>query len=84
MKCRRLKIFLTPLQSIITVLSVTSVYSAAEISREDWSITLGLGIFYESGYEGSGRWSVSVSGNWRLTFEFNNGNVELLNYEDFH
>ena len=31
-----------------------------------------------------GRWSVSVSGNWRLTFEFNNGNVELLNYEDYH
>ena len=31
-----------------------------------------------------GRWSVSVSGNWRLTFEFKDGNVQLLNYEDYH
>ena len=31
-----------------------------------------------------GRWSVSVSGQWRLTFEFNSGNVELLDYEDYH
>ena len=31
-----------------------------------------------------GRWSVSVSGQWRLTFEFSNGNVELLDYEDYH
>ena len=31
-----------------------------------------------------GRWSISVSGNWRLTFEFNEGNVEWLDYEDYH
>ena len=31
-----------------------------------------------------GRWSVSVSGNWRLTFEFKDGNVQLLDYEDYH
>lgn len=31
-----------------------------------------------------GRWSISVSGNWRLTFEFKDGNVELLDYEDYH
>ena len=31
-----------------------------------------------------GRWPTSVSGNWRLTFEFKNGNVELLDYEDYH
>ena len=30
------------------------------------------------------RWSVSVSGNWRLTFEFKDGNVFLLDYEDYH
>lgn len=30
------------------------------------------------------RWPVSVSGNWRLTFEFNDGNVYLLDYEDYH
>ena len=31
-----------------------------------------------------GRWSVSVSGNWRLTFAFLDGNAEVLDYEDYH
>jgi len=31
-----------------------------------------------------GRWSIWVSGNWRLTFEFEGGNVYLLDYEDYH
>jgi len=30
------------------------------------------------------RWSISVSGNWRLTFEFKDGNVYLPDYEDYH
>ncbi|MCG5497560.1 type II toxin-antitoxin system RelE/ParE family toxin [Ectothiorhodospira variabilis] len=29
-------------------------------------------------------WAISVSGNWRLTFEFYDGNVYLLDYEDYH
>jgi len=29
-------------------------------------------------------WSVKVNGNWRLTFEYINGNVYILNYEDYH
>lgn len=31
-----------------------------------------------------GRWSVSVSGNWRVTFEFRDGNAYILDYEDYH
>ena len=31
-----------------------------------------------------GRWEISVSGNWRLTFEFREGDVHLLDYEDYH
>ena len=30
------------------------------------------------------RWSISVNGNWRLTFEFKDGNVFVLDYEDYH
>jgi proteic killer suppression protein len=30
------------------------------------------------------RWSVSVSGNWRITFEFREGNAHVLDYEDYH
>ena len=31
-----------------------------------------------------GIWSVTVSGNWRITFEFENGNAHIVNYEDYH
>ena len=31
-----------------------------------------------------GLWSISVSGNWRITFEFVDGNAHILNYEDYH
>ena len=31
-----------------------------------------------------GVWSMTVSGNWRLTFTFDNGNAEIVNYEDYH
>lgn len=31
-----------------------------------------------------GRWSVSVNGNWRVTFEFREGNAYVLDYEDYH
>ena len=29
-------------------------------------------------------WSVSVSGNWRITFEERNGAIERMNLEDYH
>jgi len=32
----------------------------------------------------AGRWSITVSGNWRLTFEFRDGNAYVLDYEDYH
>ncbi len=31
-----------------------------------------------------GRWSITVSGNWRMTFEFREGNAYVLDYEDYH
>jgi proteic killer suppression protein len=31
-----------------------------------------------------GFWSISVSGNWRITFEFKDGNSHIVNYEDYH
>ena len=32
----------------------------------------------------SGYWVIDVSGNWRLTFRFEDGDVFDLNYEDYH
>ncbi|MGT3178757.1 type II toxin-antitoxin system RelE/ParE family toxin [Yersinia enterocolitica] len=34
--------------------------------------------------EREGIWSVTVSGNWRITFEFTTGDAFILNYEDYH
>jgi len=31
-----------------------------------------------------GRWSVKVSGNWRVTFGFVDKDVEQVDYEDYH
>ena len=31
-----------------------------------------------------GYWSITVNGNWRITFEFTDGNVHIVNYEDYH
>ncbi|MEZ8887913.1 type II toxin-antitoxin system RelE/ParE family toxin [Vibrio sp. 10N.247.311.14] len=34
--------------------------------------------------DGDGIWSITVNGNWRITFEFIDGNAYILNYEDYH
>ncbi len=31
-----------------------------------------------------GTWSLTVNANWRLTFQFTDGTVYILNYEDYH
>ena len=32
----------------------------------------------------AGHWAVSVSGNWRLTFAFEDGDAILVDYRDYH
>ncbi len=31
-----------------------------------------------------GIWSVTVNGNWRIRFKFQNGNAHIVNYEDYY
>ena len=31
-----------------------------------------------------GIWSIKVSDNWRITFRFQNGNAQIVNYLDYH
>jgi proteic killer suppression protein len=31
-----------------------------------------------------GTWSLTVQANWRVTFRFEDGDVELVNYLDYH
>lgn len=30
------------------------------------------------------RWSVHVNGNWCITYEFENGDAYIVDYEDYH
>jgi proteic killer suppression protein len=43
----------------------------------------GIGLHKLRG-ERKGTWAVKVSGNWRLTFKFHDGDIIDLNYEDYH
>lgn len=50
---RKMRYFLVPILFSTTVLLVGSVSLAEEMTRSDWSITIGLGAFNGSDYEGS-------------------------------
>ncbi|KEY57306.1 type II toxin-antitoxin system RelE/ParE family toxin [Serratia sp. DD3] len=30
------------------------------------------------------QWSITVTGNWRITFTLSDGDVYIVNYEDYH
>ena len=32
----------------------------------------------------TGLWTITVNGNWRVTFEFIDGHAYIVNYEDYH
>lgn len=61
-------------------LQLTALDTAQSI--EDMNIP-GFGLHPLRG-EMRGRWSVTVRGNWRITFEFQYGNAYMLDYEDYH
>ena len=39
---------------------------------------------HQLGGDRRGIWSVRVSANWRVTFRFNQGDAEIVDYEDYH
>ncbi len=64
----RLRLILAQLNQAITV--------------EDMQIpTLAL---HELKGERKNTWSVTVQANWRVTFRFENGDAEVVGYEDYH
>ena len=54
----------------------------ASVSHKDMDLP-GLFLHSLSGKR-SNIWSVKVSGNWRVTFRFNDTHAEIVNYEDYH
>ena len=61
-------------------LILSALDSAAVI--DDMDIP-GFGLHPLQGNMG-GKWSVSVNANWRVIFEFLNGNAHLVDYLDYH
>lgn len=54
----------------------------ASVNPQDMNLP-GLYLHALSG-DTNGIWSVKVSGNWRVTFRFIEGDAEIVNYEDYH
>ncbi len=60
---------------------ILALLATAE-SIEDMSLP-GLNLHELKGAR-KGTWSVKVSGNWRITFRFEKGDVIDADYEDYH
>lgn len=63
------------LNIILTALNAAT--AAQDLNRSGWNLHRLKGEFAE-------HWSVKVNGNWRITFRFENGNAEIVNYQDYH
>jgi len=56
------------------------------LNRADCADDLNLPGYYLHALKGSdkGRFSIRVTGNWRMTFEFDGNDVIILDLEDYH
>ena len=55
---------------------------SAATSAQDMGLP-GLGL-HPLGGDRKGTWTVSVSGNWRVTFKFLGKDADAVDYEDYH
>ena len=63
-------------RKILAVLIVASDMSAVK-GPPGWRI-------HQLSGDRAGTWSISVSGNWRITFEVEDDKIEHLDLEDYH
>jgi proteic killer suppression protein len=60
---------------------ILTTLDAAEIVQDMNSPDLDL---HELKGDEQGTWSVSVNGNWRVTFRFEDGDAYIIDYRDYH
>ena len=63
------------LQILLTALNIAK--TEKDMNAPNWDLHSLSGNLRE-------HWSVKVSGNWRITFKFDESDVELVNYQDYH
>lgn len=68
-------------QHINRIRKILALLETAE-TLEDMDLP-GLGLHPLKGNR-KGTWAVSVSGNWRITFKIQDGDIFDINYEDYH
>ena len=68
-------------QHVIRLRNILALLETAE-TLEDMDLP-GLRLHPLKGNR-KGTWAVKVSGNWRITFKIQNGDVFDVNYEDYH
>lgn len=61
----------------ILLTALNKANNVAEMDMPGWNLHKLQGNLAE-------HWSVKVNGNWRMTFKFENGNAEIVNYQDYH
>ncbi|KIP87329.1 peptidase [Stenotrophomonas maltophilia] len=61
----------------IQLTALDSARSASDMDAPGWQLHPLKGKL-------AGHWSVSVNGNWRLTFLFEGDNAILVDYQDYH
>ena len=66
-----------------TKLSLLLLRLAAAAEPKDLEHPPGLRLHQLKG-ERTGTWSLTVTGNWRLTFRFEGGNAFDVDFEDYH
>ncbi len=65
----------TRLRHILALLETAGVIDDMDLSGLD---------LHELKGNRKGTWAVKVSGNWRVTFQINNGDIENADYEDYY
>ncbi len=63
------------LQILLTALNQAK--DEKDMNAPSWDLHPLVGEFYQ-------HWSVSVNGNWRITFKFDGRDVEWVDYQDYH
>lgn len=63
------------LKQILTALDSATVVTDMDLPGWD---------FHQLKGARKGIWTVHVNGNWCVTFRFENGNAEVVDYEDYH
>ena len=62
---------------------ITALVLAEDIAAFRKSAPLGWRVHHLSG-ERYNTWSISTSGNWRITFIEEDGHIDILDLEDYH